>query len=178
MAQQRRIAILLALAFVLLGVGIGLEGMRLKEAWTLNRAIGSGEIAAAEGNLPLEAAFSKAYWLKRYGRYDAAIAEYNALRGSTALTAGDRAALLYNLGNAYLGQAIATRKGSLAVLAEESYRDALSYDPGAQDAKYNLARIIKIKREAEKRERKAKGEKEVRVPGNWRFAPGYRGNLP
>lgn len=175
---KRRIAILLALAFALLSVGMGMEGVRLWEARTLNRAIRSGEIAAAEfasRRIPLEALFSKAHWLTRYGRFDGAAQEYNALRNQG--DAGFRSGLHYNLGNVYLGQAVATRKGSFVVLAEESYRDALTADPGAKDAKYNLARITKIKREAAKKEGK-KEEKKIEVPQGWRFAPGHRGDNP
>ncbi|OGY96963.1 MAG: hypothetical protein A2128_00040 [Candidatus Liptonbacteria bacterium GWC1_60_9] len=175
MAKQRRIAILLALAVVLLGVGMGMEGMRLWEARTLNRAAQSGEIAAAEGDLPLEALFSRAYWLKRYGRFDSAAQKYNELRDRG--DGGFRSGLHYNLGNVYLGQGVATRKGSFILLAEESYRDALAADPGAKDAKYNLARIIKIKREAAKKEGKKK-EKKEESPQGWRFAPGRRGDNP
>lgn len=175
MAKQGRIAILLALAFVLLGVGMGMEGMRLWEARTLNRAAQSGEIASAEGTLPLEALFSKAYWLKRYGRFDSAAQKYNELRDRG--DDGFRSGLHYNLGNVYLGQAMRQGKGSFAALAEESYRDALAADPGAGDAKYNLARIIKIKREAAKKEGK-KEEKKVESPQGWRFAPGRRGDNP
>lgn len=173
---KRRIAILLAIAFVLLGVGMGMEGMRLYEAWTLNRAIEDGTIAAAEGDLPLEAAFSKAYWLKRYGRYDRAAQILNALRDH-----GDRgfqSELHYNLGNVYLGMAIETGKGSDARLAEESYRDALTADPYAGDAKYNLARLIKIKREAEKKKGEKDGNKKALAPQGWRFMPGPRGDNP
>lgn len=175
MAKQSRIVALLAVAFVLLGVGMAVEGVRLHEAWTLNRATHDGSIAAAGDNLPLEALFSKAYWLKRYGRYDSAAQVYTALRDR-----GDRgfqSALHYNLGNTYLGHAIATESGAMLNFAEESYRDALGIDPEAWDAKYNLARLVKIKREAEKKS-KEKKEKKLEAPQGWRFAPGDRGSRP
>ena len=176
MATQRRVALLLALAFVLLGVGMGMEGSRLHKTLFQNRAIEDGTIAVLEGDLPLEAAFGRAYWLKRYGRYDSAAQALSALRDH-----GDRgfqSALHYNLGNIYLGQAIATQKGSFAALAEESYRAALAADSGAKDAKYNLARLIKIKREAEKKRGEKKDKKEEQAQKGWRFVPGYRGDRP
>lgn len=173
---KRRIKILLALALVLLGVGMGIEGMGLYEARTLNFAIEEGTIAGAEGDLPLEAAFSKAYWLARYGRYDDAAQILNALGKSESGGRKFRSALRYNLGNVYLYQAFATRKGSFISLAEESYRDALSADPGAMDAKYNLARLIKLRRAAEKKEGKKK--EPTPAPKGWRFMPGPRGDNP
>ncbi len=84
-----------------------------------------------------------ALYLGRQERHADAQAELAGLTGEGG--PGFQARVLYDLGNVYFRQALATvekgeagRAAPLAELAKDAYRRALALDPGFRDAKYNL----------------------------------------
>jgi mxaK protein len=128
------------------------QALALQQARRVNAAIaaeqrapGGTGLAQADATLP-EARFARAQSLASARQYDESLKAYKALiqDGPASL----RPASLYNLGNVHLREALkngeqqAHRSMPLIELAKQSYRDLLSGDPQAWDARYNLERAL------------------------------------
>jgi mxaK protein len=138
-----------ALAFASLAT---IEGVRLREAGSVNSAIAGKGDGAASSPLP-EARFVQAMTQAKQGDYETALKTYKAL-GREAHSELATAAL-YNAGNLQLREALkggpdaAVRALPLVELAKQSYRAALRRDPQSWDARYNLERALWLAPELE-----------------------------
>lgn len=130
---------------LVLGIGAGVQGLRLDEALRVNAAIAGASSSAPEGSLP-EARFARALALAAAGDTEAALQAYKEL--SQGERADLRLSALYNLGNLHLREALksgpdaAVRALPLIELAKQRYRDLLRSDPQDWDARYNLERAL------------------------------------
>jgi mxaK protein len=150
--KRRTIHLLFAGAAAALALATALQAVRLAQAHRVNDAIAQASATAAPGDFP-EARFAHAIALSQAGRYEAALAAHKAmLQGEHGAL---RRAVLYNLGNLHLRQALRNGTGAaadalpLVELAKQSFRDALRADPLDWDARYNLERALWIAPEAD-----------------------------
>jgi mxaK protein len=144
--KRRTVHLLFAAASIALAVPAAWQALRLVQAGRINEAIAqAGAVAAVESDFP-EARFAHALALSSAGRYEAALAAHKALLQDD--TGPLRHAVLYNLGNLHLRQALkngpdkANDALPLVELAKQSFRDALRDEPADWDARYNLERAL------------------------------------
>ncbi|MDX1605280.1 MAG: hypothetical protein R3202_03745 [Candidatus Competibacterales bacterium] len=122
-----------------------------REAWLTaryNAALAAGDYATAGSLLLAEARFARAYALQRQGETQAALTAYHGLSLETGPLA---AAARYNMANLYLREALALDAESqrdlqlpLAELAKTTYRELLRHNSDDWDARYNLARALRL----------------------------------
>ena len=102
--RRRTLHLVFALASLALAVPAVLQALRLQQAVRINRAIAQADDPAGRPGDFAEARFAHALALSRTGGYEAALAAHKALaqreRGPL------RTAVLYNLGNLHLRQAL------------------------------------------------------------------------
>ncbi|WP_018413122.1 tetratricopeptide repeat protein [Methyloversatilis thermotolerans] len=150
--KLRSLSSLLAAGIALSVAVAAWEAWRLNQAREFNRLVDAGSEAAAEQALP-EAEFARAQALAARKDYDAAVRTYKEL--SRTADAALREAVLYNLGNLHLREALQFGPESigkslpLAELAKTSYRELLRLNPAHWDAKYNLERALRLAPERE-----------------------------
>jgi mxaK protein len=127
------------------------NGLRLQQAVTLNRAVAAAREPAAglapADDAPREVRLARAIALADAGAYDAAFKAYGALISLGPLDAVGRRAL-YDLGNMHLRQGAADPGSALAMpmleLAKQRYRDLLRVAPDDWDARYNLELALRL----------------------------------
>jgi mxaK protein len=150
--------VLPALAFMLM-LALGFDGYGWLRAQRVNAAIREGNALSLGERGPPEAIFAQAYLLAMRGQPQRALILYREITAVAGNPDALRASALYNIGNVHLRQALAARADgadgqamALFELAKQSYRDALSIEPGDWDAKYNLERVLRLSPETEEPE--------------------------
>jgi len=127
------------------------HGLRLRENERVNAAIASARISGFDASIP-EARFARALALVRAGEADAAIKAYKSLTSENRRELRERA--LYNLGNLYMRNALASIADTsqslpLVELAKQSYRELMRLTPAHWDARYNLELALRLAPELE-----------------------------
>jgi len=166
-------------------------------AWELGQWRAARDIAAAlaefaagrdigperrfDAALPVHLAY--ALYLGRQDRHADAQAELAELAGEG--DASFRTRVLYDLGNVYLRQALATvergepgRAAPLAELAKDAYRRALRIDPGFRDAKYNLETASRLLPDFDPVDNGSEIPDEETARKLWTRVPGFPRGLP
>jgi mxaK protein len=182
MAMKRRIVhLVFAAATLALAMPAALQAWRLDQARRVNSAIAQAtDPAAAPGDFA-EARFAHALALAAAGRYEAALAAYQAF--ARAERGPLRAAAFYNIGNLHLRQALkngparAAESLPLLELAKRALRDALRENPGDWDARYNLERALSLAPEGDEQSLDDEAPPEVRER-TITTAPSIRSDLP
>jgi mxaK protein len=166
-----------ALGFALLA---GYHGARLEHANAVNDAIARAHADQLDSSVP-EAVFARALALSRDSDFADAAKTYKLLieDGTTELRARAR----YNLGNAYLREALkngvdeAIQSLPLIELAKHNYRDLLRDNPLDWDARYNLELALRLAPEVYDAAVAENGS-EVWNKQVLRATPGFRIELP
>ncbi len=129
--------------------------------WSYNRLIDHPEeISESDSNLPPEVLFSRAIFLNRKGEYQQALRLYNKIKYTQDEEFQTR--VQYNMGVIYLQQAAKLWNASgvweynqintLLDLAEQSFKEVLTVDPGHWQAKFNLEYALRIRPPAKEEE--------------------------
>jgi len=166
-----------ALGFALLA---GYHGTRLEHANTVNDAIARADADQLDSSVP-EAVFARAAVLSRAGDFADAATTYKLLIQDDATEL--RARARYNLGNAYLREALkngvdeAIQSLPLIELAKQNYRDLLRDNPLDWDARYNLELALRLAPEVYDAAVAENGS-EVWNKRVLRATPGFRIELP
>ncbi len=124
-------------------IGLVASAHALYQRHTLNARIALGEVQEIDNQAPPRALFSKAYQLRRQGKFEAALELYHRLEQASDRELRVRAS--YNVGNIYVTQAQIDAQlhrfkyiGTLIGIARAQYQRALRLDSNFFDAKYNL----------------------------------------
>jgi mxaK protein len=150
--KRRTWHLLFGAAALACGVATAVNGLRLRQAVQLNRAIAAAahagkNAAPARLDAPREVRLARALALAEAGAHDAAFGAYGSLIQQDPLDAIGRQAL-YNLGNMHMRQAAQAGASAPAMpmveLAKQRYRDLLRIEPGDWDARYNLERALRL----------------------------------
>jgi mxaK protein len=177
---------LLIAALVLAGGSCAVSAWTMFLAWRDNRAItdlAAGRDLPVESGSRLEVKAARAHFLLQHDRIEDAQALVSEIKvGNDSRLLAD---VQYNLANARLRAAFALIEQnkidaatSFVGLARDSYRAALTTDPGRWDARYNLDVAIRLVRDFSPIEQNAEETSREAPKRMWTDFPGTPKGLP
>lgn len=181
-AHRDRLLWLVLIASIVIGAGAFLRVRQLRTAnETINRLLAREDVDVRIEKAPSQLVIARVNELLRRDRFDEA--QLAASRAPASMPPRERSALLYNIANAQIRQALMVlhqgdfdRSAATVNVAKAGYRAALKLDPGNWNARNNLDVAMRIVRDLPEADNgDAKDEKPTT---NWTDLPGIPKGLP
>ena len=170
------------LAGMVLAVTGGAQWLEALRQNTGMAALAGGRDVAVARDAPAPLQLARARYLIAQGKLEGAQAIADRMAGGEAV--GERAALLYALGNAHMRQALTLFKtvpfrkvAPILSLAKAEFRQAIQLDPDDWDARYNYTLAAALVRDTEAAQPTA-GDEMAHERATWPDIPGAPNGMP